>query len=158
MVTEVNGEYVCDGCDQYFTTANQAEKHEFDCPELAGFFRKFISWWSKRFVSKYGFDRRKSSTKLLEFLYFRYMMDYTAMIVSGTIIAIRLLLIFEVEGVPLSGSMPYSDETLLTIGISGYILQGSYRKIREFKLKVIDEIPKLTKELGTTQSHKKKNT
>ena len=86
------------------------------------------------------------------------MMDYTAMIVSGTIIAIRLLLIFEVEGVPLSGSMPYSDETLLTIGFSGYILQGSYRKVREFKLKVIDEIPKLTKELGTTQSHNKKNT
>ena len=85
-------------------------------------------------------------------------MDYTAMIVSGTIIAIRLLLIFEVEGVPLSGSMPYSDETLLTIGFSGYILQGSYRKVREFKLKVIDEIPKLTKELGTTQSHNKKNT
>ena len=80
------------------------------------------------------------------------------MIISGTIIAVRLLLIFEVEGVPLSGSMPYSDETLLTIGISGYILQGSYRKVREFKLKVIDEIPKLTKELGTTQSHKKKNT
>ena len=86
------------------------------------------------------------------------MMDCTAMIVSGTIIAIRLLLIFEVEGVPLSGSMPYSDETLLTIGFSGYILQGSYRKVREFKLKVIDEIPKLTKELGTTQSHNKKNT
>ena len=75
------------------------------------------------------------------------MMDYTAMIVSGTIIAIRLLLIFEVEGVPLSGSMPYSDETLLTIGISGYILQGSYRKVREFKLKVIsmDELPEYIK-------------
>ena len=148
--------YYCDGCEEFFNNNNQAEKHEFDCPELAGFFRKFITWWSKRFISKYGFDRRKSSTKLLEYLYFRYMMDYTAMLVSGTIIAVRLLLIFEVDGIPLSGSMPYEDETILTIGISGYILQGSYRKIREFKLKVIDEIPKLTKELGTTRRHKKK--
>ena len=157
MVTEEDGEFYCDGCGEFFNTNNQAEKHEFDCPDLTGFFRKFISWWSRKFISKHGFDRRKSSTKLLEFLYFRYLMDYVAMVVSGMVITIRLLLIFEVDGIPLSGSMPYKDETLLIIIMSGYILQGSYRKIREFKLKVVDEIPKLSKELGTTQKHKKKS-
>ena len=48
-------------------------------------------------------------------------------------------LIFEVEGIPLSGSMPYKDETLLTIGISGYILWKyspelpSYDKIKKVR-------------------------
>jgi len=153
VIVEEDG-YYCQGCDEFFSTSNQAEKHEFDCPELAGYRRKFLSWLSKRFISKYGFDRRKNSTKMLEFLYFRYLMDISALIISGLIIVGRILLIIEIEGVPLSGTMPFKDETVLIIGMSIWIFMGSYTNIREFKLKVINAIPKLTKELGTTQRHK----
>jgi hypothetical protein len=114
-------------------------------------------WLSRRFITKYGFDRRKVSTKILEFLYVRYLMDIGAAIASALIIVIRAILIFEIEGVPYSGTMPAKTETIITIGLSVFILQGSLRKIREFKLKVIKEIPKLTKELGVTQKHLKKN-
>ena len=119
--------------------------------------RKFVMWLSKRFITKYGFDRRKTATKILEFLYVRYLGDVGAAVASAIIIIARVLLIVEIEGVPYSGTLPFKTETLITIGLSVYILQGSLRKIREFKLKVINEIPKLTKELGTTQKHKKKS-
>ena len=114
-------------------------------------------WLSRRFINKYGFDRRKTSTKILEFLYVRYLGDVGAAVASAIIIIARVLLIVEIEGVPYSGTLPFKTETLITLGLSVYILQGSLRKIREFKLKVINEIPKLTKELGTTQKHKKKS-
>ena len=84
-------------------------------------------------------------------------MDIGAAVASALIIVVRTILIFEIEGVPYSGSMPVKTETLITLGLSAFILQGSLRKIREFKLKVIKEIPKLTKELGVTQRHLKKN-
>ena len=84
-------------------------------------------------------------------------MDIGAAIASALIIVIRLILIFEIEGVPYSGTMPAKTETIATIGLSAYIFQGSLLKIREFKLKVIKEIPKLTKELGVTKKHLKKN-
>lgn len=100
MVTEEDGGYYCDGCDAFFNNSNQAEKHEFDCPELAGYYRRIISWFSRRFISKHGFDRRKSSTKMLEYLYFRYLMDGMAVLISATIIVVRLLLIFEIEQIP----------------------------------------------------------
>jgi len=157
MVLEEDGDYYCDGCDRFFTNKEQAEKHEFDCPELTGYSRKFAMWLSRRFINKYGFDRRKTSTKILEFLYVRYLGDVGAAVASAIIIIARVLLIVEIEGVPYSGTLPFKTETLITIGLSVYILQGSLRKIREFKLKVINEIPKLTKELGTTQKHKKKS-
>ena len=157
MVLEEDGDYYCEGCDRFFTNQEQAEKHEFDCSELAGYGRKFAMWLSRRFITKYGFDRRKVSTKILEFLYVRYLMDIGAAIASGLIIVIRAILIFEIEGVPYSGTMPAKTETIITIGLSAFIFQGSLRKIREFKLKVIKEIPKLTKELGVTQKHLKKN-
>ena len=157
MVLEEDGDYYCDGCDRFFTNKEQAEKHEFDCPELTGYSRKFAMWLSRRFINKYGFDRRKTSTKILEFLYVRYLGDVGAAVASAIIIIARVLLIVEIEGVPYSGTLPFKTETLITLGLSVYILQGSLRKIREFKLKVINEIPKLTKELGTTQKHKKKS-
>jgi hypothetical protein len=157
MVLEEDGDYYCDGCDRFFTNKEQAEKHEFDCSELTGYSRKFAMWLSRRFINKYGFDRRKISTKILEFLYVRYLGDVGAAVASAIIIIARVLLIVEIEGVPYSGTLPFKTETLITIGLSVYILQGSLRKIREFKLKVINEIPKLTKELGTTQKHKKKS-
>ena len=84
-------------------------------------------------------------------------MDIGAAVASALIIVMRLILIFEIEGVPYSGTMPAKTETLLTIGLSAFILQASLRKIREFKLKVIKEIPKLTKELGVTQKHLNEN-
>ena len=84
-------------------------------------------------------------------------MDIGAAVASALIIVIRTILIFEIDGVPYSGTMPAKTETIITIGLSAFILQGSLRKIREFKLKVIKEIPKLTKELGVTQKHLKKN-
>ena len=84
-------------------------------------------------------------------------MDIGAAVASALIIIIRLILIFEIEGVPYSGTMPAKTETLLTVGLSAFILQASLRKIREFKLKVINEIPKLTKELGVTKKHLKKS-
>ena len=157
MVIEEEDGYYCDGCDRFFTNREQAEKHEFDCSELAGYGRRFAMWLSKRFITKYGFDRRKVSTKILEFLYVRYLMDIGAAVASALIIVVRTILIFEIEGVPYSGSMPVKTETLLTVGLSAFILQASLRKIREFKLKVINEIPKLTKELGVTKEHLKKN-
>ena len=157
MVLEEEDGYYCDGCDRFFTNREQAEKHEFDCSELAGYGRRFAMWLSKRFITKYGFDRRKVSTKILEFLYVRYLMDIGASVASALIIVVRTILIFEIEGVPYSGSMPVKTETLITLGLSAFILQGSLRKIREFKLKVINEIPKLTKELGVTKKHLKKS-
>ena len=157
MVLEEEDGYYCDGCDRFFTNREQAEKHEFDCSELAGYGRRFAMWLSKRFITKYGFDRRKVSTKILEFLYVRYLMDISAAVASALIIVVRTILIFEIEGVPYSGSMPVKTETLITLGLSAFILQGSLRKIREFKLKVINEIPKLTKELGVTKKHLKKS-
>ena len=157
MVLEEEDGYYCEGCDRFFSNSVQAEKHEFDCSELASYSRKFIMWLSKRFITKYGFDRRKVSTKILEFLYVRYLMDIGAAVASALIIVMRLILIFEIEGVPYSGTMPAKTETLLTIGLSAFILQASLRKIREFKLKVIKEIPKLTKELGVTKKHLKKS-
>ena len=156
MVSEEAGGYYCDGCDRFFNSSEQAEKHEFDCTELAGYGRRFGMWLSRRFIRKHGFDRRKTSTKILEFLYLRYLMDITAALSSGTIVVVRIILLYEIEGVPYSGSMPLNSETLLTLFLSLYILQASLLKIREFKLKVIKEIPKLTKDLGTTQAHKKK--
>jgi hypothetical protein len=157
MVLEEEDGYYCEGCDRFFSNSDQAEKHEFDCSELVGYGRRFVMWLSRRFITKYGFDRRKVSTKILEFLYVRYLMDIGAAVASALIIVMRLILIFEIEGVPYSGTMPAKTETLLTIGLSAFILQASLRKIREFKLKVIKEIPKLTKELGVTQKHLKKN-
>ena len=157
MVLEEEDGYYCEGCDRFFSNSDQAEKHEFDCSELAGYSRKFVMWLSKRFITKYGFDRRKVATKILEFLYVRYLMDIGAAVASALIIVMRLILIFEIEGVPYSGTMPAKTETLLTVGLSAFILQASLRKIREFKLKVINEIPKLTKELGVTKKHLKKS-
>ncbi len=156
MVEETDEGYVCEGCERFFTSKSVAEKHEFDCPELATIFRRFGNWLSARFIKKYGFDRRKSSTKMLEFLYFRYLADWGAAIVFTLFIIVRFLLMFEIDAIPYSGTIDYSDKDIFMLGISGYILVGSLRNIKEYRLKVIDEIPKLQRELGTTKTFQRK--
>ena len=71
------------------------------------------------------------------------------------IIAARILLLIEIEGIPYSGTMAFSDRELFGILIALAILLGSYRNIKEYKIKVINEIPNLQKELGVTQEHLK---
>ena len=93
---------------------------------------------------------------MLEFLYFRYLADWGAAIVFTLFIIVRFLLMFEIDGIPYSGTIDYSDKDIFMLGISGYILLGSLKNIKEYRLKVIDEIPKLQRELGTTKTFQRK--
>ena len=154
-IKQVEGGYHCNLCDLALASESLAAKHDFDCPSRAGIHRKFAQWVTSRFIRNHGFDKQKSSTKILEFIYFRYVMDKIAVVLMCVIIVARILLLIEIEGIPYSGTMPFSDRELFGILIAVAILFGSYRNIKEYKIKVINEIPKLQKELGVTQEHLK---
>lgn len=152
-----DGSYTCKNCNTLLPSKDLAERHDFDCLATASYTRKFGQWLSTRFIRDYGFDRRKTSTKMLEFLYFRHLADYASASLMATYIIVRALLMFKVDGVPFSGTLPYDDRDILGLLLSSYILIASFRNIREYKVKVIKEIPKLQKELGVTDEFLKKN-
>ena len=128
-----DGGYTCKNCYTLLSSKDLAERHDFDCSATASYFRKFGQWLSARFIRNYGFDRRKTSTKMLEFLYFRYLADYASASLMMAYIITRTLLMFEVDGVPYSGTVPYDDKDIWALLISSYILIGNFRNIREYK-------------------------
>ena len=134
-----DGSYICKDCGIVLPSKNSAEKHSFDCSVRASYFRKFGQWLSSRFIRNYGFDRRKSSTKMLEFLYFRYLADYAAAGAMAMFLIVRYLLMVEMDGIPFSGTVPYDDSDIFMLLISLWILLSNFRRIREYKIKVIKE-------------------
>ena len=93
---------------------------------------------------------------MLEFLYFRYLADYAAAGAMAMFLIVRYLLMVEMDGIPFSGTVPYDDSDIFMLLISLWILLSNFRRIREYKIKVIKEIPKLQKELGVTEEYLKK--
>ena len=94
---------------------------------------------------------------MLEFLYFRYLADCAAAGATATYLIVRYFLMEEVDGIPFSGTVPYTDMDIFMFLVAVWILLSNFRRIREYKIKVIKEIPKLQKELGVTEEYLKKN-
>ena len=156
-IKQVEGGYHCNLCDLSLASESLAAKHDFDCPSRANIRRKFAQWVTSRFIRNHGFDKQKSSTKILEFTYFRYVMDRIRMVFLAVVFLVRIVLLIEIEGIPYSGTMPFSNRDLFGLFIALVILLESIRNVKEYKIKVINEIPKLQKELGVTQENLKKS-
>ena len=60
------------------------------------------------------------------------------------------MLMIELPGIPYTGTWAYNDSDLLYFGYLFAMLGKTYADIREFKVKVIKEIPNLQKEWAGT--------
>ena len=130
FIEQVGGKYHCKLCDLDLASESLAAKHDFDCPSRAAPHRKFANWVASRFIRNHGFDKQKSSTKILEFMYFRYVMDRITMVSFFIILVVRILLLIKIEGIPYSGTMPFSDREFFGILIALWVLLGSIDTLR----------------------------
>ena len=71
-----------------------------------------------------------------------------ACFVAVMIVVVRVGLIFEIEGIPYSGTMEMTDETIIIILISLWIAVGRVEAIREFYKYVITQIPAIKQQLN----------
>ncbi len=152
FVVESDGSHTCKRCGNSLATEITAEQHWFDC--TAGRLRRFQMWLSARFIEKHGFDRKKTSTKILEFVYIRYLQDWFNAYVALICFAIRILAHFEIEAIPYSGTYPATSPMELIWVLYLFVTLAEKGKgVREYQVKVIKEIPNLQKELvGTSES------
>lgn len=140
--------YHCKGCDATFTARKQAVKHEVNCSEARNPLKNFAYWISQRFMKKYGFDRRLRLTKMFEYLYFRFVLDILALAISILVVIGRLIAIYEIEGVPYSGSMEFSTEAVAVIVFATYVALDRFYAIEEFYYMVVQQMPKFKSELS----------
>ena len=109
---------------------------------------RFLRWLSERWIQHHGFDRRRKTTKVFEFLYFRFLSDIMACFIAVMIVVVRVGLIFEIEGIPYSGTMEMTNETIIIILLSLWIVVGRVEAIREFYRYVITQIPAIKQQLN----------
>lgn len=99
-------------------------------------------------MKKYGFDRRLRLTKMFEYLYFRFVLDILALAISILVVIGRLIAIYEIEGVPYSGSMEFSTEAVAVIVFATYVALDRFYAIEEFYYMVVQQMPKFKSELS----------
>ena len=149
---ESDGCHTCKRCGNSLPTAILAEQHWFDC--TAGRLRRFQMWLTDRFITKHGFNRKKTSTKILEFVYIRYLQDCFNAYFALICFVIRILAHYKIEAIPYSGTYPVTSPIEFMFFLYMFIsLAEAGKGVREYNAKVIKEIPNLQKELvGTSES------
>ena len=152
FTVESDGSYTCKRCGNSLATEITAEQHWFDC--TAGRLRRFQMWLTDRFITKHGFDRKKTSTKILEFVYIRYLQDCFNAYFALICFVIRILAHYKIEAIPYSGTYPVTSPMELIWFLYLFVTLAEKGKgVREYQVKVIKEIPNLQKELvGTSES------
>ena len=147
-IKDDDGVIHCKGCDKVFPTRKQAVIHEVHCPEARNFLKNIAYWVSDKFIAKYNFDKRLRLTKMFHYLFFRFVLDILAFLISVLVIVGRILAIYEVNGIPFSGTMEGSNEAVLIIVFAAYIAIDRFHAIEEFYYMVIQQMPKFKEELG----------
>ena len=110
-------------------------------------------WLTDRFITQHGFVRNKPSTKILEFVYIRYLEDWFFTHLALLFFTVKIITMYEIGGIPYSGMYPVTSLGELLMFLYLFIsLAEKGKGLREYKAKVIKEIPNLQRELvGTSE-------
>ena len=141
-IQDDKGNWYCKGCDRNFSTKEATYKHEVECGDARNFMKNLAYKISGYFMKKHKFDRRLRLTKMFEYLYFRFVLDILAFIISVLVIIGRILAVYEVSGIPYSGMMDATSETIIILGFAIYIAMDRFYAIEEFYYIVIKQMPK----------------